>query len=119
MNLMKKVAIMIFVLSSLTACGDSQLIKETTTIDIPTIDANLPQATDLEDVDWKVYTSDDLKIIENSNGVVLFTLTQPEYEKLGRNLVELRRYIMQLKQTVVFYRNQNQRKKSTTTSSSK
>lgn len=109
---MKKIIAALMVIASLSACSDMP-IKETTTIDIPTLDANVPQATGLEDVNWKVYTADDLIVIASDKDVVLFTLTKEEYEKMGRNIVEMRRYILQLKQTVIFYRNQNHRKATT------
>ena len=91
-------------LLGLSACADMPTVQ-TTVIDTPTIDANLPRATDLSNVTWHVYDSGDLKVVSDNKDVVLFTLTKEEYEKLNNNIIEMRRYILQLKQTVVFYHN--------------
>lgn len=92
---------------SLTACGNTP-ISQTTIIDNPTIDPNLPTPPKLNNVNWKVQDGDDLKQSVAANpDEVLFTLTPEEDAKLNTNLTELQRYILQLKQTVLYYKHQN------------
>jgi len=92
---------------SLAACGSADVVTDTKTIDTPHLNYNLPPAVSVQPIQWKVYTATDLKKLSTDKNVVLFTLTKQEYEKLGRNMAEVHRYILQLKDTVNVYRTQN------------
>ena len=92
-------------LLTLTACN-SPIQGPTTVVNLPVIQPNLPQAPEVGTVTWKVYDAKDLQALSISNpNVILFTLTQDENQVLNDNIVELQRYILQLKQTVVYYQN--------------
>ncbi len=70
----------------------------------------LPQSVKLEDIRWVVITNDNLqeKIAElekiTGNDFVVFAITPHDYENLAYNLQEIRRYIRQLNEVVVYYR---------------
>lgn len=103
----KFVALSLLVLT-VSACSSTVVPGGTTTIDLPTVTPNLPEPPTLATVTWHVYDANDLKaaIAANPN-IILFTLTQDQNKALDDNLVELQRYILQLKQTVVYYQNLN------------
>lgn len=71
----------------------------------------LPQEIVLEDVQWHVITFENLeeKIKEleklQSIGFVVFAITPQSYENLSYNMQELRRYIRQQNNIIVYYRN--------------
>ena len=70
----------------------------------------LPQSVKLEDIRWIVITNDNLqeKIAElekiTGNDFVVFAITPHDYENLAYNLQEIRRYVRQLNEVVVYYR---------------
>lgn len=70
----------------------------------------MPATIQLEDVRWIVITKDNLqeKLIEveklSGNEFVVFAVTPRDYENLAYNLQEIRRYIRQLQENVVYYR---------------
>lgn len=70
----------------------------------------LPQEIRLEDVKWFVLTEDNLEEkweeIRRFQGgdVVVFGMTPMAYENMAYNLQELRRYIRQQKEIILYYR---------------
>ena len=70
----------------------------------------LPAEITLLDLNWFVITSDNLeekkKDIEKTldGQFVVFALTPDGYEKMAENLQELRRYLLQQKELVLYYR---------------
>lgn len=70
----------------------------------------LPQPIQFEDVRWVVITDDNLedKMDEvekfTGNDFVVFAVTPHDYENLAYNFQEVRRYIRQLLETVLYYR---------------
>lgn len=87
---------------SLVACSATP-IKETKVIELPRLNPNLPPEVTTQNIEWKVMTPTDLK----KANVTLYTLTPEEFTKLSGNLTEMYRYILQIKETVKFYREQN------------
>jgi hypothetical protein len=69
----------------------------------------LPKSVKLEDIRWIVITKDNLseKVTEleniTGNDFVVFAMTPHDYENLAYNLQEVRRYIRQLNEVVVYY----------------
>ena len=69
-----------------------------------------PSQITLHDVDWFVLTEENLeeKLDEirafQSDGFVIFAMTPDDYEKMAGNLQELRRYIRQQKNLIIYYR---------------
>ena len=74
----------------------------------------LPKAIDLQDVEFFVVTEKNFeeqvaKLEKLQSGVyVLFGLTPQDYEKMAYNLQELRRYIRQQKEIIIYYREATQ-----------
>ena len=69
----------------------------------------MPREIDLKDVKWLTVTpenwEDQLKIIEEQEGELVFlALSIPDYEMMAYNMQELKRYITELKDVVVYYR---------------
>lgn len=70
----------------------------------------LPQEIKLEDVRWYVITEENLdeKVEEirklQGGELVVFAMTPQAYENMAYNLQEIRRYINQQKQIILYYR---------------
>jgi len=69
----------------------------------------MPREIALKDVKWLTVTPDNwesqLKIIEEQEGEMVFlALSIPDYELMAYNMQELKRYITELKDVVVYYR---------------
>ena len=69
----------------------------------------MPREIDLKSVKWLTVTPDNweeqLKIIEEQEGELVFlALSIPDYELMAYNMQELKRYITELKDVVVYYR---------------
>jgi len=80
----------------------------------------LPAEITLLDLNWFVITSDNLeekkKDIEKTldGQFVVFALTPDGYEKMAENLQELRRYLLQQKELVLYYRKSTSESAGTT-----
>jgi hypothetical protein len=74
----------------------------------------LPKAIDLQDVEFFVITErnfeEQVKRLEKMQDgtYVLFGLTPQDYENMAYNLQELRRYIRQQKEIIIYYRQATQ-----------
>ena len=74
----------------------------------------LPKAIDLQDVEFFVVTEKNFdeqvsKLEKIQDGTyVLFGLTPQDYENMAYNLQELRRYIRQQKEIIIYYRQATQ-----------
>jgi len=74
----------------------------------------LPKAIDLQDVEFFVITERNFeeqvaKLEKMQDGTyVLFGLTPQDYENMAYNLQELRRYIRQQKEIIIYYREATQ-----------
>lgn len=70
----------------------------------------LPQEIDLLDVNFFVITEENLeeqtKAIEKllDGNFVVFALTPDGYEKMAENFQEVRRYVLQQKELIIYYR---------------
>ena len=79
----------------------------------------LPKAIDMQDVEFFVVTEKNLdeqikKLEKMQDGTyVLFGLTPQDYENMAYNLQELRRYIRQQKEIIIYYRQATQEDEST------
>ena len=74
----------------------------------------LPKRIDLQEVEFFVVTEKNLeeqiaRISKMQDGTfVIFGLTPQDYENMAYNLQELRRYIRQQKEIIIYYRNATQ-----------
>lgn len=79
----------------------------------------LPKAIDMQDVEFFVVTEKNLdeqikKLEKMQDGTyVLFGLTPQDYENMAYNLQELRRYIRQQKEIIIYYRQATQEDENT------
>jgi len=69
----------------------------------------MPREIDLKEVRWLTITPENyieqFKIIEDQEGELVFlAMTVPDYEVMAYNMQELKRYITELKDVVVYYR---------------
>ena len=69
----------------------------------------MPREIDLKEPYWYVVSDKNiyefLAIVEIEHGqVVFFAMSVPDYELMSYNMQELKRYINELKQVVVYYR---------------
>jgi hypothetical protein len=80
----------------------------------------LPQEIDLLDVNFFVITEENLteqiKIIEKmlDGNFVVFSLTPDGYEKMAENFQEVRRYVRQQKELILYYREATTESEGTT-----
>ena len=73
---------------------------------IPTVER--PKQLDMADVDWSVVTERNmdefLEKFEKDNGDIVFmAISVRGYENISLNLADLRRYILQQKEIIVYY----------------
>ena len=69
----------------------------------------MPREIDLREVKWLTITPENFEeqfaIIEEQEGVLVFlAMTIPDYELMAYNMQEIKRYITELKDVVVYYR---------------
>tara|TARA_R100000149_G_C5800604_1_gene88042 strand:- start:86 stop:328 length:243 start_codon:yes stop_codon:yes gene_type:complete len=69
----------------------------------------LPRAVDLKDPYWYVVSEKNLeeflqRVEKEEGSVVFFAMSVPDYELMAYNMQELKRYIKELKEVVVYYR---------------
>jgi hypothetical protein len=69
----------------------------------------MPRAVDLKEPYWYVVSEKNLdeflERVEKEHGnVVFFAMSVPDYELMAYNMQELKRYINELKEVVVYYR---------------
>ena len=69
----------------------------------------MPREIDLKQLQWIAVTPDNweeqLAIIEDQEGELVFlAMTIPDYEVMAYNMQEIKRYITELKDVVVYYR---------------
>ena len=69
----------------------------------------MPRAIDLKELQWITVTPDNwedqLARIEQQEGELVFlAMTIPDYEVMAYNMQEIKRYITELKDVVVYYR---------------
>lgn len=70
-----------------------------------------PKPVTLNDISFKVVTAENFEQFreefEKENGALVFyAMTVRDYESMAMNLAELRRYILQQKQVIVYYEKQ-------------
>ena len=81
---------------------------ETTVKPTPIAKAEKPKPVTMNDIKFKVVTKDNLDAfledLKNTQGeVVWFAITPRDYENLSLNINELRRYILQQKEVIIYY----------------
>ena len=69
----------------------------------------LPRAVDLKEPMWYVVSEKNIdeflaQLEKEQGNVVFFAMSVPDYELMAYNMQELKRYINELKEVVVYYR---------------
>tara|TARA_Y100000004_G_scaffold179826_1_gene223829 strand:- start:830 stop:1096 length:267 start_codon:yes stop_codon:yes gene_type:complete len=69
----------------------------------------MPREIDLKEVRWLTITPENFEeqfaVIEEQEGELVFlAMTVPDYEVMAYNMQEIKRYISELKDVVVYYR---------------
>ena len=70
----------------------------------------LPREIDLKEPNWYVVSDKNIDEFlervrkETGGGVVFFAMSVPDYELMAYNMQEIRRYIREMKEVVVYYR---------------
>ena len=69
----------------------------------------MPREIDLKEVMWLTITPENFEeqfaLIENQEGELVFlAMTVPDYEVMAYNMQEIKRYITELKDVVVYYK---------------
>ena len=109
--MLQKKFLMILSLSLLiSACAkpEQEVIKEIQYVDrnIPTVQR--PRQVELSDVEFFVVTEENYeefkaRFLEENKGLVFVAITVKDYENLSLNLAELKRYIEQQQEVIVYY----------------
>ena len=81
----------------------------TKAIDRTIIQPVMPREIDLKDPYWYVVSDKNIdeflaRIEKDQGQVVFFAMSVPDYELMAYNMQELKRYINELKEVVVYYR---------------
>jgi hypothetical protein len=85
----------------------------TVQVRIPITHPTMPRAIDLKDPRWYVVSDANIDTFmedirkQNNGGVVFVAMSVGDYELMAYNMQEIRRYINQLKEVVVYYRTVN------------
>ena len=99
---------------------EPQIITVTEKVPLRIYQPPLPAAIDLLDVNFFVITEENLaeqiKIIEKmlDGNFVVFALTPDGYEKMAENFQEVRRYVRQQKELIIYYREATTQSEGTT-----
>ena len=99
---------------------EAKIITVTEKVPLRIYQPPLPQEIDLLDVNFFVITEENLteqiKIIEKmlDGNFVVFSLTPDGYEKMAENFQEVRRYVRQQKELILYYREATTESEGTT-----
>lgn len=103
----------VFLLLSLVACKPMIVELEKTPVSAPS-----PSPLNLKDIEWRVFNLEEAnKLLEKHKGdsnFVIYVLTPDGFESFQNNLLELRRFILEQQQVIVFYNNIQSDNKTTT-----
>ncbi len=101
----------IFLLTSCSMFGPREVEIVTKPIEIEIIQPTLPRPLDLKEPRWYVVSQGNLDtfledISKESGGQVVFVaMSVQDYELMAYNMQEIKRYVRELGQVVVYYRN--------------
>lgn len=91
---------------------------KTVQVPIPITHPTMPRAIDLKEPEWYVVSKQNLdefllRIEKEAGTVVFFAMSPSDYELMAYNMQELRRYIREMNQIVVYYRTVTTKKPDT------
>ena len=105
-------AVMLIILIMVSNCSlipTREIEVSAKPIDRKIVQPVMPREIDLQEPMWIVVTPDNYKeqlaFIEEQEGELVFlAMTIPDYEVMAYNMQEIKRYITELKDVVVYYR---------------
>ncbi len=111
-KILRKSALQLTILMMVCRCSlipTKQIEVTAKPIDRTIIQPVMPREIDLKEVRWLTITPENFeeqfKVIENQEGELVFlAMTVPDYEVMAYNMQEIKRYITELKDVVVYYR---------------
>lgn len=110
-----KIASIILLTTLISACGtfgkqpEPEVKVVTVTVPVEIYQPPMPSSVQLENIKWHVITRDNLKEkmaeIEKHLGgdFVVFAMTPQSYENMAYNIQELKRFIQQQSEIIVYY----------------
>ena len=87
---------------------------KTVEVKIPIIHPELPRPIDLKDPQWYVVSDKNIETFQedikkrHAGDLVFVAMSVGDYELMSYNMQEIKRYINQLKEVVVYYRTMNE-----------
>lgn len=106
MKILKYLSIIILILSVLliTGCGKKDVDVTIKTPDVGQINVPKIQPLHLIDVEWIVLNKERVRELASQTKDInpLFSITSDDYEKMSRNMVEIRRYIGEQKAVITY-----------------
>jgi apolipoprotein N-acyltransferase len=109
---LRKSAVMLTILMMACSCSllpTKEIQVTAKPLDRTIVQPVMPREIDLKEVRWLTITPENYEeqfaVIENQEGELVFlAMTVPDYEVMAYNMQELKRYITELKDVVVYYR---------------
>lgn len=91
---------------------------KTVPVHIPITHPTMPRAIDLKEPQWYVVSKQNLdefiaRIEKEAGTVVFFAMSPSDYELMAYNMQELRRYIREMNQIIIYYRTVTEKKPDT------
>ena len=111
-KILRNSAVQLMILIMVCSCSlipTKQIEVTAKPLDRKIVQPIMPREIDLQEPKWIVITpenwEDQLAMIEEQEGELVFlAMTIPDYEVMAYNMQELKRYITELKDVVVYYR---------------
>ena len=113
LTVLKKLVVTLTVLMTVCSCSlipsNNQVEVITKPIERKIVQPIMPREIDLKEPYWYVVSDKNIEEfltrVEKEQGqVVFFAMSVPDYELMAYNMQELKRYINELKEVVVYYR---------------
>lgn len=113
---LKQIAILSTILMTTSGCSTIRDIWNppvkietiTKTVERKIVQPTMPRALDLKEPGWIVVSAINIREFEKfviDENMAMFAMTADDYEIMASNMQEIKRYITQMKQVIVYYRN--------------
>ena len=107
--MIRKISLILLISLFISGCTSEQEIITKEKIKTPEIiHPNPPSSLKLNDLEWKVLNKEKIKtLLENSENkqISIIALTPEGYKNLSLNIQEFKRYILQQREIIMFYKN--------------
>ena len=102
--------VILFLILTISACASRSVEVISKPIEIDIVQPNLPRGLELREPYWYVVNEDNLdtfieEVKDQSGGTVVFVaMTIADYENMAYNMQEVKRYVRELGEVIVYYR---------------